>query len=118
MGFCLQYIYGGVTVEPFIGFFETECANGETLYQLVQDVFKDLDLKLEEIVGEFRWRIQYERKESRSCNKNESNVTKSTVHSVLGPLVVESDYTRYEYYDRYKAAQKCSGNNTKPIYLY
>ena len=52
VGVCLRFVYDGEIKEPFVGFYETTSTDGETLYQLVKTVFRDLDLKLEEIVGE------------------------------------------------------------------
>lgn len=48
---CLRYIFKGKTKESFIGFYTTKSTDGETLYNLVLDVFRELGLRLDTIVG-------------------------------------------------------------------
>ena len=42
----------GETVETFVGFFTTASTEGEVLFELVKKVILNLELKLEDIVGE------------------------------------------------------------------
>lgn len=45
-------MHEGITKEAFVGFYETASTDGESLYTLMKDVFKDLQLNLAEVVGE------------------------------------------------------------------
>jgi len=49
---CLRYIVEGQTKESFVGFYSTPSTEGQALHELIKDVFRKLDLKLEEIVGQ------------------------------------------------------------------
>ena len=49
---CMSYVIDGIMKEAFVGFFDTKSTDGETLYELVKKVMKDLELDLQKIVGE------------------------------------------------------------------
>ena len=49
---CLRYVFEGDTGESFVGFYSTPSTEGETLFELVKDVFRKLGLSLEKVVAE------------------------------------------------------------------
>ncbi|CAB3980696.1 Hypothetical predicted protein [Paramuricea clavata] len=49
---CPRYVCAGETVETFVGFSTTASTEGEVLFELVKKVILNLELKLENIVGE------------------------------------------------------------------
>ena len=49
---CLSYMANGSKKETFVGFYDTESTEGEALYKLVTKAIGDLDLNLEDIVGQ------------------------------------------------------------------
>ena len=49
---CLSYIADGSKKETFIGYYDTPSTEGEALYDLVTKALRDLDLNLEDIVGQ------------------------------------------------------------------
>jgi hypothetical protein len=49
---CLRYVCAGETVETFVGFSTTASTEGEVLFELVKKAILNLELKLEDIVGE------------------------------------------------------------------
>ena len=52
MSFCLSYLANGTKKEAFVGFHATKTTDGEALYKLVKEVMNDLQLELQNIVGE------------------------------------------------------------------
>ena len=52
VSFCLSYLANGTKKEAFIGFHATKTTDGEALYKLVKEVMNDLQLELQNIVGE------------------------------------------------------------------
>ena len=49
---CVRYVVEGDTKESFVGFYSTPSTEGETLYELIKDVFRKLGLSLENVVAE------------------------------------------------------------------
>ncbi|CAL4240950.1 unnamed protein product [Meganyctiphanes norvegica] len=49
---CLSYIANGTKKETFVGFYETKSTEGVVLYELVKQAICDLNLNLENIVGQ------------------------------------------------------------------
>ena len=52
VSFCLSYLANGTMKEAFVGFHATKTTDGEALYKLVKEVMNDLQLELQNIVGE------------------------------------------------------------------
>ena len=52
VSFCLSYLANGTKKEAFVGFHATKTTDGEALYKLVKEVMNDLQLELQNIVGE------------------------------------------------------------------
>ncbi|XP_078368944.1 zinc finger MYM-type protein 1-like isoform X2 [Oculina patagonica] len=52
VSFCLSYIANGSKKEAFVGFHATKTTDGATLYELVKTVINNLQLDLQNIVGE------------------------------------------------------------------
>ena len=48
---CLSYCVDGIKKEAFVGFYATKSTEGQVLYQLVKDSISELNLELENIVG-------------------------------------------------------------------
>ena len=52
VSFCLSYLANGTKKEAFVGFHATKTTDGEALYKLVKELMNDLQLELQNIVGE------------------------------------------------------------------
>ena len=52
VSFCLSYLANGTKKEAFVGFHSTKTTDGEALYKLVKEVMNNLQLELQNIVGE------------------------------------------------------------------
>ena len=52
VSFCLSYLANGTKKEAFVGFHATKTTDGEALYKLVKEVMNDLQLELQNVVGE------------------------------------------------------------------
>ncbi|XP_066940948.1 zinc finger MYM-type protein 1-like [Macrobrachium rosenbergii] len=50
---CLRCIHNGQPAETFVGFHEVKSAKGKALFQLVLDVLHKMELRIEDVVGQY-----------------------------------------------------------------